>query len=151
MATLVLRLFGSTRSNVALVGLAACLMAGCSDSSSTHWTPVMGRVIIDGKPLTHGVVRFAPQGARQSMGALDETGNFTLGSYEADDGAVVGTHRVSIVAREQISETKAKWYAPKHYSSYQTSGLTVEVADSSEPVTIELTWGKRSGPFVEID
>jgi len=85
------------------------------------------------------------------MGALDETGSFTLGSYAADDGAVFGTHRVSVVAREQISETSARWYAPKHYSSYQTSGLKVEVTDSGEPVVIELTWGKRKGPFVETD
>ncbi len=150
MATFVLHAFASTRSNVALVALAACLIAGCSDSSA-NWTPITGKVLIDGKPLAHGVVRFAPHGARQSMGALDERGNFTLGSYEADDGAVVGTHRVSIVAREQISETRARWYAPKHYASYQTSGLTVEVTDSSEPVVIELTWGNRRGPFVETD
>ncbi len=111
----------------------------------------MGRVLIDGKPLTRGVVKFAPQGERQSMGALDETGSFTLGSYAADDGAVVGTHRVSVTSREQISETRARWHAPKHYSSYQTSGLTVEVTDANEPVTLELTWGGRGGPFVETD
>ena len=127
-----------------------CTTTGCGDRGA-QWSPVTGKVLIDGAELPYGVIRFAPERGRQSMGAIEPDGTFTLGSYNADDGAIVGTHRVAIVAREQIGLRKARWHAPKRYASYQTSGLTVEVTEANEPVTIELTWGNQKGPFVETD
>ena len=127
-----------------------CMTAGCGDRGA-QWSPVKGRVLIDGKELSYGVVRFAPENGRQSMGAIEPDGTFALGSYTDDDGAIVGTHRVAVVAREQIGLRKARWHAPKRYASYQTSGLTVEITETNEPVTIELTWGNQKGPFVETD
>jgi hypothetical protein len=113
--------------------------------------PVSGQVTIDGKPLTTGVVRFAPEGGRASQGAIDKQGRFTLGSYEAADGALLGSHRVMIVAREQLTDTTCRWYAPKHYASFHTSGLTAEVRGPTADLKLELTWGNQKGPFVERD
>ena len=107
--------------------------------------PVSGKVLIDGKPLTHGYVRFAPDGSRPSMGRLDENGNFRLTCYEPGDGAVVGRHRVAIMSHEPVgSGNQIKWHAPKRYENYATSGLTEEVTEPTDSLVINLTWGKDS-------
>lgn len=111
--------------------------------------PVAGQVLIDGQPLTRGVIRFAPEGGRGSMGAINGDGRFQLGSYAADDGALIGTHKVMIIAREQITETSAKWYAPKQYASFQTSGLTAKITKPTDDLKLELTWNGQKGPFVD--
>lgn len=131
-----------------LVGLAMVASVGCNDQPQ-GFVPVAGQVLIDGQPLTKGFIRFAPEGGRGSLGAINSDGQFTLGSYAADDGALVGVHKIMIVAREQITDTSAKWYTPKEYASFQTSGLTAEIKEPTDALKIELTWGDQKGPFIE--
>lgn len=121
---------------------------GCDDGRQEGFVPVSGKVLIDGEPLTTGVVKFAPHGGRQSMGAIESDGTFTLGSYKADDGALIGSHRIAVVAREQVNATTAKWFAPKKYSNYQSSGLTAEITEPTKGIELELTWGEQKGPFI---
>lgn len=131
-----------------LVGLTMVALAGCHDQRQ-GFVPVAGQVLIDGKPLEKGVIRFAPKGGRGSTGAINSDGRFTLGSYAADDGALVGVHKVMVIAREQITDTTAKWYAPKAYASFQTSGLTAEIKEPTDGLKIELTWSDQKGPFID--
>jgi hypothetical protein len=126
------------------------LLTGCNDQRQ-GLVPVAGQVLIDGNPLSKGVVRFAPEGGRNSMGAINSDGRFTLGSYTADDGALVGAHKVMVIAREQLTDTTAKWYAPKQYASFQTSGLTAEIKEPTDSLKIDLTWGDQKGPFIDND
>lgn len=131
-----------------LVGLTMVTSAGCNDQRQ-GLVPVAGQVLIDGQPLSKGVIRFAPEGGRGSAGTINSDGRFTLGSYEAADGALVGVHKIMIVAREQITDTTAKWHAPKQYASFQTSGLTAEITEPTDGLKIELTWGDQKGPFID--
>lgn len=123
-------------------------IAGCSDGRP-ELVPVTGRVTIDGEPLTRGVVRFATVGGRMSGGALDEQGKFTLTCFENSDGALLGQHRVTVSAMEPIGETRIRWFAPRRYSGFATSGLTETINKETESIQIELTWGNRKGPYVE--
>ena len=98
----------------AVVGWCALIgISGCGDGRPVR-VPVAGQVLIDGHPLTHGYVRFAPANSRASTGQLDARGHFTLTCFEPGDGAVIGTHKVSVMAQEPIGQETIKWHARKN-------------------------------------
>jgi hypothetical protein len=125
------------------------LAAGCD--SRAPCVPVSGKVLIDGEPLKHGAVFFLPSDGRQSTGALDGDGHFTLTCRKSNDGALIGTHAIQVFGCEYISNTKMKWHAPKKYSNRLTSGLTQDVKGPTDSVLIELTWKGNTPdkPFME--
>lgn len=131
----------------AICVLALAAVPGCGDGRPTR-VPVSGKVLIDGKPLTEGIVQFVPNDARPAAGKLDSEGRFTLTSYDGDDGVVLGTHRVLIAAKEMIGESKAKWLAPPKYADLRSSGLSVEVTEPIDDLVIELSW-EGGKPFVQ--
>jgi hypothetical protein len=122
-------------------------LSGCSDGRPER-LHVSGQVLIDGKPLTFGYVRFVPAGARPAGGHLDEQGRFTLGCYAKDDGVIPGVHQVEVDAAESISSTQKRWHAPKKYSRYNTSGMTQEINEPTDSLVINLTWDGGK-PFTE--
>ena len=113
------------------------------------WVSISGKVLIDGKPLTHGFIRFFPKGMRPSISEIGPDGKFELSALEKKDGVVPGKHKIAIVACERISPRKVKWHAPKKYASPKTSGLTISADGSADLLTIELSWGGGK-PFVEV-
>jgi hypothetical protein len=104
---------------------------------------VSGQVLIDGKPLTYGFVRFSSGDGRVSMGRIDENGRFRLTCYEPGDGAIVGTHRVAVLTHEIIGDAKVKWHAPQKYANYATSGLTQEISEPTDSIVINLSWDEK--------
>ncbi|WP_146561521.1 hypothetical protein [Posidoniimonas corsicana] len=124
----------------AMVALASIAAVGCGDGGPKR-VPVSGTVLIDGKPLTVGNVRFVPEGARPSYGQVDDEGRFTLSCFESGDGAVTGLHQVQVSASEIIGGSKVHWHAPAKYADYRSSGLTAEITEPVDNLTIELTWG----------
>jgi len=123
------------------------VLTGCGDGRPAR-VAVSGRVLIDGEPLTLGIVQFVPEGARPSAGKIGQEGHFTLTCYDGDDGIVPGTHRVMISAKEMISESQAKWLAPPKYADFRKSGLSFEITEPTDDLTIELTWDGGK-PFVQ--
>lgn len=123
-------------------------MAGCGDGRPAR-VPVSGRVLIDGQPLKHGYVRFTPGNSRASTGQLDSDGRFTLACFEPGDGAVLGTHKVSVMSQEPIGQESIKWHVPKKYADPETSHLTQEITKPTDTIVINLTWDGQSGPFME--
>jgi hypothetical protein len=92
---------------LALLIPAACI--GCSKSPH-DLAPVRGVVTIDGQPFAAGKVMFAPvakgesrNAGRAAFGRLQPDGTFTLTSYDADDGAVVGEHWATLIRLEDAS------------------------------------------------
>lgn len=124
----------------------ATLQIGCDNRPKR--VPVAGQVLIDGEPLERGSIQLVPSGARPSSGEIGEDGRFVLRCYDSEDGVIPGTHRVAIMANEGLGDTAMKWYAPKKYANFRTSGLTVTVDDEMEDLKIELTWDGGK-PFVE--
>ncbi len=132
---------------VGLSLLSTLVATGCGDGRPDRLR-VSGQVLIDGKPLTHGYIRFVPTGSRPSGGPIGEDGRFTLSCYERDDGIIPGVHRVEVDASEPLSSKKLKWHAPKKYFRYTTSGLEQEITEATDSLVINLTWDGGE-PFVE--
>lgn len=123
--------------------VALCLLpvlVGCDDRPRR--VEVSGKVLIDGEPVPYGSVTFVPEGQRPSAGKLDENGNFTLTCFDGGDGTVLGTHRVQISSSD-LRGKSVKWYAPREYSDFRTSGITIEVTEPVDDLVIELTWGGK--------
>jgi hypothetical protein len=87
---------------------ALCLVAivpaaGCN-RSSFDVAPVHGGVTVDGKPLFQGKVMFAPVAkgevtnpGKPAWSKIGSDGAYRLTTFQADDGAVVGEHWVTII------------------------------------------------------
>jgi hypothetical protein len=123
---------------IVLVSVGLLSSAGCGDSRPDR-VRVSGRVLIDGKPLTFGDVKFVPEDARPSSGKLDENGRFTLTCYDGNDGAVPGIHRVQVAANEIVPGQKVHWHAPIKYANFRTSGMSLEITEPTDSLEIELT------------
>jgi hypothetical protein len=75
------------------------IVAGCSDGGPKV-ARVVGTITYDGEPLSGATVVFSPDsGARMGNGGTDGQGRYDIGTYEIDDGAILGKHRVAIVKR----------------------------------------------------
>jgi len=85
----------------------ASLLPGCSGQPDRPAVaPVHGKVIYRGKPVTGATVAFLCMGAsRSAVGMTDESGNYLLTTYEPDDGAIIGSHVVTVKKYAEISET----------------------------------------------
>ena len=135
-----------------LLLLALITVLGCGGGSKT--ASVTGRITYKGKPVPKGNVSFTPvQGAtRAAAGLTDENGNFTLGSLSANDGALPGSYRVSIIARGPDRAPKAGEVGsgmpgemmpgdpiiPTKYFAPDSSGLTFEVKKGSNRADFDL-------------
>jgi hypothetical protein len=139
---------GALKFDRRILGGVACLLVvavGCGDGRPTR-VPVSGRVLIDGKPLAKGLVRFVPQGARPSSGKLDESGQFRLTCYDGSDGAVLGKHRVQVTASEILGGEKVVWHAPRKYADFRSSGIEFDVTEPTDEIVIELSWAGEQRP-----
>jgi hypothetical protein len=128
--------------------LCAAAIPGCGDGRPTR-VPVSGKVLIDGKVLAYGAVRFTPEHGRPATGEIQKDGTFAMSTFEPNDGVVPGTHTVTVHAREDLSGTQVRWNAPKKYGNPAQSGLRQIIEKPTDSITIELTWGGQPGPFVE--
>ena len=134
---------------IGLLIAAVGVVTGCGDGRPRR-VPVSGTVVIDGAPVPHGFITFIPSEGRSASGQLDSEGRFTLTSYDPGDGTLPGPHRVTVLARESLSETKAKWHAPDKYSKPDTSGIVVDITGPTNDLKVELTWGNQK-PYIETD
>src|SRR5436190_19619243 len=81
--------------SLALAG-AYALLAGCSHSGMSI-APVHGKVTYKGGPVAGATVEFLCTGAsRPAAGTTDEQGNYRLTTFTAGDGAMIGTHVVTV-------------------------------------------------------
>jgi hypothetical protein len=129
----------------ALTLLVAVFASGCGDGRPAC-VPVSGVVLVDGKPVTEGIVRIRPEGAASAAGKIGPDGRFTLTTFEDEDGCVPGTHAVEVFAFESRGGGYY-WHAPKKYSE-PDSGLKVTISGPTDNLKVELTWGGGK-PFLE--
>lgn len=127
----------------------ASLSVGCGDGRPER-VAVSGVVKIDGAPLTDGFITLIPPKGRSSFGDIDDQGRFTLTTYEPGDGVPIGTLKVEVVGRKSLSETQARWLAPKKYADRSTSELEVEITEPTDSLEINLSWDGGK-PFIETD
>lgn len=136
---------------VALAFFAAALMApGCNRNPRV--VPVSGVISYNDKPLPFGSILFQPEKGQMAVGEIQSDGSFTLSSYGPNDGAVPGSHRVSVNCYEgQRPGTKqpeggevsmGKLLIPLKYTRLGTSGLSAEIKDAPDQ-SVEI---KLEGP-----
>ena len=120
----------------ALASLA--LAVGCNQSSGPQIVPAGGVVLFEGQPLVGARLIFNPATGRPARGVSDAQGRFQLSTSKPGDGAVVGKHRVAVIApREGIEAMPGAGAAPaaphpsaalpQKYSTPDTSELEFEV------------------------
>ena len=135
------------RPSAPLFTLAILLLVGCGDGADRLPTAaVSGTVTLDGQPLKKGDVTFVPQdgSGRPATGTIQSDGSFILGTYDDDDGAVLGQHRVAVVCQEPRglppNDGGTRSLVPLLYTNPGTSELVYEVtAEGDNDFKIELT------------
>ena len=118
------------------------VLSGCGREKTV---PVSGTVTLDGEPIGPGTIIFTPttEGAPSAMGSFGADGRYQLSTFDSNDGAVLGSHRVIIQAsslsesefgNEEIIDSRI----PLIYADPQQSGLTAEVNPDSDPIDFDL-------------
>ena len=132
-----------------LLAMSIACTLGCSDPERRTF-PVRGIVRFpDGQQLRDGNVEFEiigrdpPVTARAS---IDPDGSFVLGTFELDDGALPGKHRVVVIADYVIGNgAERPGLIPESrlhskYRDYRTSDLVYEVKPETNNLVIEVEY-----------
>lgn len=117
------------------------VLCGCDAQTA----PVSGTVTLRGRPVGPGTVIFLPTagGARSAVGTFASDGRYQLSTFEPNDGALLGSHRVIIQARspsesafgdEEIVDSRI----PLLYADPQASGVTARVKPGSNTIDFDL-------------
>ncbi|PQO41574.1 hypothetical protein [Blastopirellula marina] len=129
-------------SSLLLLGFAV----GCSNGTY----PVHGSIVYpDGTPakeLSGGAVELdSLEQEISARGSIDDEGKFIISTYEAEDGAVPGKHRVLIISRQAIGDETVGRVIDGKYQSFETSGLELEVTPGTNTptFTVERAKSKR--------
>jgi hypothetical protein len=139
----------------AIAYLSLLAMTGCG-SGRPDVAPVRGTVSLNGKPVTTGRIMFYPTAGRPACAPINSDGTYVLTTFESDDGALIGTHRVTITSTEVVGppprgpedEYKinkeripvVKWLTPQQYSDPTTTDLKAEV----KPQNNQIDFGLKS-------
>lgn len=138
---------GLRMGSISVLATLVVLQSGCGRTDRQQTALVHGIVTLDGKPLEMGEVIFAPENGRAATGTIRMDGSFELGTYKKDDGAILGTHKVAVEAREQLEGESpgaplisrlGRSLIPEHYSDQETSKLRYEVTEDGNEFHIQL-------------
>jgi hypothetical protein len=141
-------------------------LSGCNQSNRPATFPVHGKVTYRGQPVADASVTFITPGAsRAATGTTDESGNFQLTTFEHNDGAIAGTHDVTVKKYEheppplpqapasgqldpaveaRFTADMARWQktarfaVPKKYTDRKTSDLHLKVAPHENDLEVKL-------------
>ncbi len=130
-----------TRQAIALgsVVLLIAVLIGCGGPATPSTSKVTGTVTYKGAPLANVNVTFTPEEGRPGTGTTDDQGRYRLTTFEPNDGAVPGTHRVTITpgptsepppmpeSSEQARASAPAAPFPARYMRPDDSGLTATV------------------------
>jgi hypothetical protein len=116
-----------------LAALSLIPCAGCGQAAGNaapvSTVPVKGTVRYKGRPLARGTVKFEPESVgREAQGEIGPDGTFTLSTYAACDGAVLGNHRVAVTGAA----------LPVKYSNFASSQIEVQVTADRTDYPIDL-------------
>jgi hypothetical protein len=150
----------------ALPLLAVGFLLGCNQSAGPPTYPVRGNVTYQGKPLAGAAVTFMADGAsRAATGKTDASGSFQLTTFKENDGAVPGSHVITVKKYQtdppalptappdgsvspadeaKYTTAMARWLetakiaVPKKYTDQRTSDLRQEVVAGENVFEITL-------------
>jgi hypothetical protein len=132
------------------------LVVGCDNSGGNKLLPVVGKVTVDGQPLTVGSginssVSFRPEkgsaSAQEPAGTIDENGTYRLFT-NGKEGAPPGRYHVLVSVMERFDPKspfpygKRKSYVNAKYGELKSSDLVLEVVPSPAPGAYDLNLKK---------
>jgi hypothetical protein len=124
---------------------------GCSSENRVATGTVTGVVTYNGDPLQIGSLLFVPVGGGPTAEAnIGTDGSFEMGTYDDDDGAVLGEHQVMITAftapggsglPEDVIDGDGAPVSilPDFYGDLEKSGLKVDVKSGENNIDFVLT------------
>jgi hypothetical protein len=119
--------------------LLVCL--GCGKGDMPDLGQVEGTVTLDDAPLANAIVTFQPEHARPSYGKTDSSGHYELVYTDGNNGAVLGTHTVTISTKADGDPDQGIKSAPETVpSKYNTTTeltATVEAGDNTADFKLE--------------
>jgi hypothetical protein len=117
-------------------------VAGCS---TQRHVDVKGKATVDGKPLTKGVIVFAPDKDNAlktiSKGEVDENGNYHLATAQKE-GIPLGSYKVYVVFNVKNMNGAP---IPVHakYMDTEHTPLSVEVVENPQPGAYDLKFSEK--------
>jgi hypothetical protein len=134
---------------VLLAAMSFALALGCSGGGQ-GLAVVKGKVTYNSKPVPNGTINFLPiDGNKPSAtGEIQPDGSYALKTFlgnRPSDGAVVGQHKVVIVAMQDMASRLPEEriplpppIVPIKYTSPATSTLTADVEDKENTINFDL-------------
>jgi hypothetical protein len=127
-------------------------VSGCSGGS--HGLAVVkGKITYKGKPVPNGTVNFLPSDGNKpsATGEIQPDGSYSLKTFVSNrpsDGAVIGQHKVVIVAMADMASILPEQrtplpppIVPVKYTSPATSDLTANVENKENTIDFDLVDG----------
>jgi hypothetical protein len=143
-----LPMFIRVRHVAALVVAFVATAGGCGSTSDQPETvPVHGTITYNDEPVPRGTVTFLSAEGHTATGEIQPDGSYRLGTFAADDGAVLGQHRVMIVADtadptlipgSSPGYEPPKELIPAQYKDANTSGLVADVSRENPEINFDL-------------
>ena len=121
-------------------------LVGCGSSDNLSRAPLTGKVTYKGQPLSHGMIGLLPTDGTKSpqgSGAIALDGSYEI-STAGKSGAVVGTHKVIVQCRQEVSNEEKRQMKigqlliPSQYASYNRTPLEVKVNPKGTVFNIEI-------------
>jgi hypothetical protein len=135
----------------ALVVLAGSVLplVGCG-GKERKTAVVRGTLTYNGKPVPNGTISFVPESGPAATGEIQSNGTYSLTTYRNGDGAVLGKHKVIIVAMEDMSGKLPEArnplpppIVPVKVTSLATTDLRAEVKDQENTIDFKLEDEKK--------
>jgi len=123
------------------------LIVGCGEDFEKEVAYVSGTVTCGGTPVTEGYVLFTPivapgadamKSGKSARGAINSDGTYIMGTYDDDDGAVLGEHEVRIYRPdpEDDESPEAMAYARDPFVCGKRV-LTITVEDKNNVIDLD--------------
>ena len=133
---------------IAFAAMMDVSLSGCGEAVDRPKTaPVKGVVTYKGQPVDGASVMFFPTtSGRPATAQTNSQGEFTLTTFDTNDGAIIGEHRVTVAKIESVAPqgdpgrtpqatttTPPKNQLPNKYNDPQQSGLkeTVKAGEAN--------------------
>jgi hypothetical protein len=151
-----------------VVAFALSAVIGCGGSDHLPLAPVTGTVMLDGQPLPEGRILFRPDAGRAGRGKVENGVIVQAATYGINDGLVLGRHKIAIQPIPEVERVAASTATgssadgetkvprpsyiqglreqqakaaeiPVKYQDVDGSGLTAEITEDGNELTLELT------------
>jgi hypothetical protein len=123
-------------------------LVGCTRGPAM--APVAGTILIDGTPLSTGIITVYQKGYRPATATIQSDGRFEFKTLTDGDGCLLGEHPITVMSTQSISATATRCFIPDRYNDIRQSDAKIKIDGPQDSLIINLTW-KGSGhhqPYV---